>query len=393
MALIPIIILVIAGFAYVAWQTHRRTVAVWTAFAAEMGLDFVAGKGFSRPVLTGSVAGFPLTIDTYMQRSGNNSTTYTRYRMTYPPLGMHLQLSRQGAFSAITKLFGQQDVEVGDDSFDDAFIIKTDDPARLRALMTPSVRSGLIRLVASHPTAVITDNNAQITRSRFERRPDVLRSTTQRLLATAQLLTDPSAGVSDGMVIDRQSGELKEVVTRVRDLIDANPDDVEARIFEIETLAAAGDDVAAAASAAALEQLSPADPDVVGWREALEAKTSSPGTTTSGPTDTNAAAVAQELFGGEELSFETLKRFNTGYVGRRVSWDGTVKRITDSRAVVTVATVQHDLYGNTEIDVVAEDTSGISPTEGQTVTVTGTLATIDPLMRNIFVTDGVLTAG
>lgn len=393
MALIPIIILVIAGVGYVAWRTHQRTVATWREFAAEMGLDFVVGKGMSRPVLTGSVDGFPVMIDTYVQRSGNNSTTYTRYRVTYPPLGMHLQLARQGAFSAITKLFGQQDVEVGDDSFDDAFTIKTDDPARLRALMTPSVRSGLTRLVASHPTAVITDDNAEITRSRFESKPDVLRSTTRRLLATAQLLADPSAGVSDSMVIDRQSGQLEEVATRMRDLIDTNPDDVELRIFEIETLAAAGDDAAAAARAAALEELAPADPDLVGWRDALEAKPSSPASPTSEPTDTNAAAVAQELFGGEELSFETLKKFNTGYVGRRVSWAGMVKRITSSRTVITVATVRHDLYGNTAIDVVVEGPTGISPAEGQTVTVTGTLATIDPLMRNIFVTDGVLTAG
>jgi hypothetical protein len=357
-----------------------------------MGLDFVAGKGMSRPVLTGSVAGFPVMIDTYVQRSGNNSTTYTRYRVTFPPLGMHLQLKRQGAFSVITKLFGQQDVEVGDDSFDDAFTIKTDDPARLHAVMTPSVRSGLTRLLASHPTAVITDNSAVITRARFERKPDVLRSTVQRLLATAQLLTDPSAGVSDSMVIDRQSGELREVATRVRELIEANPKDVEARIFEVETLAAVGDDAAATASLAALEELAPADPDVQGWRDTLKANPS-PVTKPTGKADTDAAAAAQDLFGGSELSFETRKRFDSEYAGRNVNWAGTVKRISDSRAVIAVATVKHDLYGNTEIDVVAEGFTGISPTEDQRVTVTGTLATIDPLMRNIFVTDGVLTAG
>ncbi len=391
MAFVLLLLLVGAAIAYGAWKSHQRTVAAWRRVAVELGLDFIVGNRMSRPILTGTMAGFPVKVDTYVQRSGNSSTTYTRYRVTYPSLGMNLRLSRHGMLSAITKLFGKQDVEVGDDSFDDAFMVKTDDPSRLRSLLTPSVRSGLLRLLASHSTAKVNDSFVQITRTGFQKKPEVLQSTVHRMLATARLLSSPTAGVSDSMVIDREHGMLAEVATRARDLVEANPDDVEPRIFEIETLAAAGDDTTATTRIADLEKLAPADPDVAGWREALAARPAQPAATPAESTDTDAAATAQELFGGNELSFETRKKFNAAYLGRRVSWEGTVKRHGQSRTVISVATVKHDLYGNTEIDVVAEDTTGISPTEGQTVTVTGTLATIDPLMRNMFVREASLS--
>ena len=56
-----------------------------------------------------------------------------------------------------------------------------------------------------------------------------------------------------------------------------------------------------------------------------------------------------------------------------------------------MASVNNDLYGNTDIDVIVEDPTGLAPTVGSAVTITGKLATVDPLMRNLFVEDAVLS--
>jgi hypothetical protein len=97
--------------------------------------------------------------------------------------------------------------------------------------------------------------------------------------------------------------------------------------------------------------------------------------------------MAKDLFGGNDLSFETRTKFNNKYAGALVSWEGKVKEVRESgsgaKVTITVATVSNDLYGNTDIDVVVEGTD-IAPAKGATVTVSGMLDRIDPLMRNLF---------
>jgi hypothetical protein len=391
MVFIPIVLLLTGLIGFFAWKSHQRTIETWRQAGAELGLAVSVGKGMSRPTLSGNIGGHPVHIDTYTQRSGNSSTTYTRYRVGYPPLGLGLSLKREGAFSVITKLFGAQDVTVGDTLFDDAFTVKTSDPQRLRSLLTPSVRTGLLRLLATYGSAVVADDHIQITRARFESKQEVLTSTIQRMVATARLLKSPSAGVSDQMVIDRERGLLEEVADRVRELVEAEPDDVDQRIFEVETLAAAGRNETAAERLRELDRLAPADPDVAGWRESLTHGT----TPTPAPAAVDVNQLARELFGGDDLSFETRSKFNSRYADATITWQGTVKSLDERGGVVrvlaTVATVSNDLYGNTDIDVVVENPAGIRPTVGAAVTVTGKLTSIDPLMRNLFVSEARLS--
>ncbi len=385
-AIIPLIILTFIVIGYLAWQSHKRTIETWRRVAAELGLGVSGGKGMSRPTLTGHLAGLPATIDTYVVSSGKNSTTYTRYLVSYPPLGFDLKLKREHAFSGITKMFGQQDVQIGDDLFDDAFLVKTSDPSRARALLTPSVRTGLVRMLASYGTTVVHDDHIIATKVGFESKGEVLKSTIQRVVATARLLASPSAGVTDAMVVDREQGLLDDVAGRIRERIEATPDDVDQRIFEVETLAASGHEDEAADRLRELEQLAPADPDVVGWREALDTTRSSHAKAPA----IDADELAKDLFAGDDLSFETRSKFNAKYADAPVSWEGVVKKADADRIIVTVATVRNDLYGNTDIDVVVPSPSGRRPVEGEAVTVAGTLETIDPLMRNLFLAGGVL---
>ena len=392
MALIPILFLLIIGLAYLAWRSHQKTLETWRQVAAELGLEISTKSAMARPVMRGNFNGLPVAIDTYTQRSGNSNTTYTRYRVNYPPLGLGLRMQREGGFSFIGKLFGIEDVQVGDPLFDGAFKISTSDRPRFSAFLTPSVRSSLLRLMASYPSAVITDNSIQVVKAKFEGDADVLTSTTQRLVATAHQLASPSAGVSDTMVAGREQGLLGDVAERIRQAVERHPEDVDQRIFEVETLAAAGDDTQAAQRLRELERMAPADPDVAGWKEALN-KPAQPSSATSEAI--NVDVLAKELFGGEDLSFETRTKFNSQYAGGEISWEGKVKQVRQrgdkAQCTIVVATVHNDLYGNTDIAVVVDGVTGPVPSEGQLVTVSGTLNTVDPLMRNLFVADARLS--
>jgi hypothetical protein len=240
-------------------------------------------------------------------------------------------------------------------------------------------------LVASHAGVVISDDNISFSKSGFESNRDRLKSTIQRLAAAARLLSSPDAGVTDDMVVDRERGLLDDVAGRIRQRVEAQPGDVDQRLFEVETLAAAGQDEAAARRVAELERLAPADPEVVGWKEALQSER----VTHSNSIDVD--AMAKDLFGGDDLSFETRRKFNATYADAPIRWEGRVKATERGRLVITVATVNNDLYGNTNIDVVVDDPGGRVRSEGETVTVSGTLESIDPLLRNLFVADATLS--
>ena len=54
-----------------------------------------------------------------------------------------------------------------------------------------------------------------------------------------------------------------------------------------------------------------------------------------------------------------------------------------------MATVEHDLYGQTEIDAVVQlPASAVSLGRGDTVTFTGLLLKVDALVPNVYVTGG-----
>jgi hypothetical protein len=52
-----------------------------------------------------------------------------------PGEGLRLSVSRANPFTGIGKLFGMQDIEVGDTDFDRAFVVKGNDPERVRELL------------------------------------------------------------------------------------------------------------------------------------------------------------------------------------------------------------------------------------------------------------------
>ncbi len=386
-----LIILFVSGIMFFAYRSHQNTVAAWNRAARELHLEIQQRTGFSKPIITGTLQSLPVRIDTYTQRSGNNSTTYTRYQVRYPSAGFDFKLSREGGFSTfVGRFLGIKDQQVGDPLFDEAFKVKTSDPNRLQALLTPSVRNGLFRLLATYPSAVVSEDHIGLTSRKFESSDQRIVSTIQRLVATAQLLRAPTAGVSDQIVKDREQGLLTEVAERIRQAVEENPEDVDQRIFEVETLAAAGEEAEAVERIEQLEQIAPADPDVVGWKEALSTPPE-PKRATSLDVD----EVATDLFGGNELSFETRSKFNDTYAGANITWEGQVKqtrRLGETATVtVTVAAVSNDLYGNTEVDVVVDVAASDAPADGDTVTVAGMLTKIDPLMRNIYVENGRLS--
>lgn len=412
--IIFIVIGVISGIIRAAARSQRATAQIWQSAATELGLHFEPGSWTKQPRISGQRSGLGVEVSVKSRSSGsNNNQPLTVYRVIYPPLGHGLKLTRQTGFNRITQAFGAQDIELGDSSFDDAFVVKGADPTAIEVLLTPALRMSLLRLQTAYQGVVVEDDNIHYQTNGMEKRADVITTTVRRMLGTARVLTGQSATdeISEALTM-REEGQLRESTERLRSVAAQDPADLESRMLEAEALATSGDEVEAAVVLDELSTLLPADTEVEGWRQTVQARSAAetpevaaqPPAAPGDDEGLTAETVTAAIFTGSALSFETSDFFDQQYRGTRVEWVGQVKSIRAYRydadfgdepgvkAVITIATVEHDLYGNTEIDAVVALPPGSDKGRQRhdTVTFTGVLAKVDPMMRNIFIEDGAL---
>ena len=426
--------LIVAGsFAVAAKKQMDAMNEAWQAASSTLGFDFASGSWGGGPTLTGTFDGAAAEIHSYTKSSGRSSTRYTRYTVGFPPIGVGIRLSRQSGFGSILKVLGIQDIEIGESTFDEAFLVQATDPQAARAFLTPGVTMVLNRLIAVHPETVVSDDKLVLDQRATVRDPDTLVSTFRRLASAAEVLGDADeSNALSKLVEDRLAGTIPEPHEPQQDTNQS----VDSRLSVGETLMAAGSiDVAGRIFEALGAQL-PADVEVAGWSE--HARRSGTGEPAAPPPETpppppahtthaeapsaasqdnevpvaaeseqaadqhvdrDALAVATDLFGENRLSFETAQLFDETYAGRDVEWTGKVRKATVvdhdrllgdgplTKAVIEVASLENDLFGNTVVSAIVALPSRAVDTlpEGRTVGFAGRLVGIDALVRNVYV--------
>ena len=101
--------------------------------------------------VTGSHKGCQIEIYEYTVRSNNNSTTYTTCRVETPnPRSLTFHFSREGALSKVGKILGLQDIQTGDQRFDERYIIRCNDEAFIKNAMIDSVKKQFDALWQGH---------------------------------------------------------------------------------------------------------------------------------------------------------------------------------------------------------------------------------------------------
>lgn len=398
-----VFVVVFAGIIFAVASAHRRTVeAAWGRAAQTLGLDMHPGGVFGRPSIQGRIGNIAVTVRT-VNRGKNN--VYTTYSVQYPARTRPFRLSREHAFSGFAKMFGAQDVEIGDNRFDASFMVKAQDPGSLATYLTPSRRTELLSYAASNRSMVATESTVEAGYRGSDNRTDRIISRVRRIVSVAEHLADDDTihAREDEALELRRGGELRRGVRELRTAVRERPDDYGIRIADIEGRVTT-DDVDDAADEAERLAVDLADDDELhGWRREIEAvrrQPEPPRAVTGG--DLPADEVIQDLFGTTKLSFETAERFRLNYKDREVDWQGTVRSVRDYssdhdfgsepgvKAVVTVAEVAHDLYGNATIDAVIQFPTRTRLRKGDVITFTGRLVKIDPLMRNLYIATATL---
>ncbi|WP_422928819.1 DUF3137 domain-containing protein [Singulisphaera sp. PoT] len=110
---------------------------VWRLLSDEIGADFAEGGFWKGSRVDAHVPPWTITLDTYNKSEGKHSHPYTRMRVPYlNPDGFRFKIYRKGPFTELGKLFGMQDIEVGDPDFDEAFVIQGNDEAKVKELLS-----------------------------------------------------------------------------------------------------------------------------------------------------------------------------------------------------------------------------------------------------------------
>jgi hypothetical protein len=118
---------------------------IWSQLAAQTGGQFSEGGFFGRNRLDLQVDQWLLTLDTYTVSTGKHHTTYTRLRAPYVNAdGFRFTVYREGLFTPLGKMLGMQDVEIGDPDFDQAFVLKGNDEAKVRRFFADDTLKALL---------------------------------------------------------------------------------------------------------------------------------------------------------------------------------------------------------------------------------------------------------
>ena len=108
---------------------------IWRQLSTEVHGKFHEGGLLSGSAVQARTRDWIITLDTYTTGDGKTNQTFTRLRAPYfNPEGFRFEIYRASVFSGLGKSLGMQDIEVGHPRFDEAFVIKSNSPRRVRRL-------------------------------------------------------------------------------------------------------------------------------------------------------------------------------------------------------------------------------------------------------------------
>ena len=110
---------------------------IWRQLSTEIGAQYVEGGFWKGDKVQAAHGEWTVTLDTYTVSNGKTTVVYTRMRAPYEdPSDFRFTIYRKGLFTGLAKWLGMQDVNVGYEPFDEAFVIKGTNEGMLRALFS-----------------------------------------------------------------------------------------------------------------------------------------------------------------------------------------------------------------------------------------------------------------
>lgn len=151
--ILVMVLVLVSVFIVVAASRHqgrlrKKREAALGEVARRVGGRVKPGSFWKQPQLAIEHRGTAGRLEFY-STGGKNPTLFTRLHFQFPagpPFRVRVYPER--FFSQVGKWFGAQDILIGDEAFDDKFMIKGDNPERVCGFLSPEVREAVFELRA-----------------------------------------------------------------------------------------------------------------------------------------------------------------------------------------------------------------------------------------------------
>ncbi len=414
-----IIVLVGIGVAIAATQSNKRkTAASWKEAASRLRIHHNAGDFFTKPELYGSVNGCHVKITIRTKNQGGGSKKFTRYEIAYPQaLQFNLNLTEQSVLSGLKKFLGAQDIELGDPSFDDFVVVRSQDSVRAREFLNPARRLYVRRMLSLYPGAEITDSSFRWERKGVDDEPSSLVTNVKRMVDFAINMTDE---IDDSRERALEENSVHESPKRLVDDLEAvfTVGDRSEPASHVVDAIPSGSEPPTDIVGAAGELASDTVPDKMHegidglMKTATRTSDEVPQQKHAGHSPSSVLDVqdvCENLFGPGKISYQTNEAFKRNYEGLEVSWSGKLLRVDSypfdlvfgnhpgTRAEIEIAEICDDTFRSHTVKAVvqlpAEAYDALSGRTGETIAFTGTLVRCDSFTCLLFVARGEITGG
>ncbi|CAM2005631.1 hypothetical protein [Acanthopleuribacter pedis] len=119
---------------------------IWSQIAEDIGGDFIDGGFWKRHQLHYDHEQWTILLDTFMVSTGKTTIPFTRMRAPFLNKDQFtFKITQEGFMGSVSKFFGAQDIEIGDDFFDNQFIIQSNDRFKIKRLLNDQPLKTLIQ--------------------------------------------------------------------------------------------------------------------------------------------------------------------------------------------------------------------------------------------------------
>lgn len=190
-----LIFIAIAAIAIILSSNATKTAREkWHETARQLGLVFHPDGGSRVGTMSGRVRGHTTAISTFSRGSGNSRKTYTKYLLTYKTrIPVDFKMVKQGLRHSVGKVFGLQDIEIGNPAFDDLILLQANRPADAIRFLTPGMQKTVRSMAVSYPDFVITNSSIEINRRGTDSDPVLITKTVHRIAAFCDLMSEHAA--------------------------------------------------------------------------------------------------------------------------------------------------------------------------------------------------------
>lgn len=339
-------VLVVVAVVVVVLRKRRREqeTSPWRSAGEELGIDYVPNGSEFGGVLRGRVNKHSVSVTPSGTR-GRNKKKSTLYTVKYqaPEAPKFIIMKRVDDRTPV--------VDTGNPEFDKAVAMRTEEFERFVEFLTPARQAAILRVLANWPSAQITNRDTKVKIPRLEASPETMVDTICHLVATAESFDRPSAA---------------EEVAPATAAPAATPQFTAAPPARTEPSAAVG--VAGAAGAATAANVAEDDHDVLTEVRLDE------------------ISVLRNLFDSGLTRDAIEARFAEVYQGRAIQWTGEVLRVGSidgnrQRIAAFIGSADGKNAGSGRVVAVAAVSAARTLTEGDVVSFSGTLGTLDPVLR------------